>query len=379
MGRRFLILSAGMGAGHDAVAGELVRRLTDRGHRADTLDVLDLLPARSGAALRGFYAATIRYAPTVYEAIYQACFVPRATTRRRPVLSTSPVVSLAAGELRRALADGPPDAVVATFHLAAQVTGRLREAGALRSPSAVMVTDFAVHRQWLHRGNDVYVCPTPHSAQAVRRWTGRRAVAAGPLVSGAFRTPPSAVRTAPFTRSFAARAPGRVPVLISSGAWGVGPHLERTAAVVRDGGHLPVVMCGRSEVLRRRLGRLPGVVPLGWVHDVPALMASAGALVENAAGQTAVQALAAGLPVVNHRPIAGHGLDGARHMAAAGLSSYARTPDDLLRILAELTTDSPARRTRVAAGHAAFAADPTDTVLAVAGAPPRGADVPATG
>ncbi|MEV0600178.1 galactosyldiacylglycerol synthase [Streptomyces sp. NPDC050315] len=371
MGGRFVILSAGMGAGHHAVAGELAHRLTGRGHQAATLDVLDLLPAGTGAALRGFYAATVRHAPALYDAIYRAYFVPRPPTgpgsAQPGPADTSPVVAPAARELRRRLAGAPPDAVIATFHLAAQVSGRLREAGALRCPSIVVLTDFAVHRQWLHPGNDLHLCPTEETAEEIARLGGRGAEAVGPVVPAAFRTAPPPSRTAVFARRFAARAPGRTPVLLSAGAWGVASHLARTAALLRDGGYLPVVMCGRSRSLRRRIGRVPGTEALGWVADVPALMAAAGALVENAAGQTAAQALAAGLPVVSYRPIPGHGAAGARRMAAAGLSGHARDPADLLRVLDGLTRDGPAREARIAAGRALFRADVADAVLAAAG------------
>ncbi|WP_063759871.1 MGDG synthase family glycosyltransferase [Streptomyces sclerotialus] len=368
MGGRFVILSAGMGAGHHAVAGELAHRLTGRGHRVATLDVLDLLPAGAGAALRGFYAATIRHAPALYEAIYRAYFVPRpASATGRPGPDTSPVVAPAARALRRRLDGERPDAVLATFHLAAQVSGRLREAGALRCPSIVVLTDFAVHRQWLHPANDLHLCPTRQTAQDISLLGGRGAEQVGPVVPAAFHAAPAPARTAAFARRFAVRAPGRTPVLLSSGAWGVASHLARTAALLRDGGYLPVVMCGRSRALRRRIGRVPGAVALGWVADVPALMAAAGALVENAAGQTAAQALAAGLPVVSYRPIPGHGAAGARRMAAAGLSSLAGDPAELLRALGELAPDGPVRQARTAAGRALFRADAADAVLAAAG------------
>ncbi|POX38896.1 galactosyldiacylglycerol synthase [Streptomyces sp. Ru73] len=370
MGGRFVILSAGMGAGHHAVAGELAHRLTGRGHRVATLDVLDLLPAGAGTALRGFYATTIRYAPALYEAIYRAYFVPRPAGGPggpQPGPDTSPVVAPAARELRRRLAGERPDAVLATFHLAAQVTGRLREAGALRCPGIVVVTDFAVHRQWLHPANDAHLCPTRQTAEDVRRLGGRGAEPVGPLVPAAFRAPPDPARTAAFARRFAERAPGRTPVLLSSGAWGVASHLARTAALLRDGGYLPVVMCGRSRSLRRRIGRVPGTVALGWVADVPALMAAAGALVENAAGQTAAQALAAGLPVVSYRPIPGHGAAGAERMAEAGLSTLAHGPADLLRALADLTPEGPPRQSRIAAGRSLFHTDAADAVLRTAG------------
>ena len=80
------------------------------------------------------------------------------------------------------------EVVVPVFHLAAQLTGHLRTRGVLRVPSAVVVVDFAVHRQWLHPGNDLHLCVTDETAREVRRGTGRAAEATGPVVDPAFFT-----------------------------------------------------------------------------------------------------------------------------------------------------------------------------------------------
>lgn len=47
---RFLLLSASMGAGHDAACAELSGRLRAAGHESAQLDVLSLLPDRPARA-----------------------------------------------------------------------------------------------------------------------------------------------------------------------------------------------------------------------------------------------------------------------------------------------------------------------------------------
>ncbi len=113
---------------------------------------------------------------------------------------------------------------------------------------------------------------------------------------------------------------------------------------------------------------MPGVLALGWVTDMPGLLHAARALVDNAAGQTAVQALAAGLPVVGHRPIPGHGAQGVRRMAALGVSEVAEDDAALLGVLRRLTAPGPARRERIAAGRALFTDDALTRILAAADA-----------
>ncbi|URM88785.1 galactosyldiacylglycerol synthase [Streptomyces sp. MRC013] len=360
MTRRCLVLSASMGAGHDAVAAELARRLRAHGHDAHVHDVLALLPPGAGPALRAFYRTAVRRVPPLYTAIYRTFLAPpRPDGPAAPRADTSPLAALAERPLRSLTARLRPDVVVSTFHLAAQITGRMRERGTLAVPSAVYVTDFAVHRGWLHPGNDLYLCVSPGAAGAARAGTGRRTAAPGPVVPPAFHT---AARTAPGPPP----DPHRPTVLLSAGAWGVGSELPRTAGALARQGLRPVVLCGRDERLRRRTARVPGAAALGWTDDLPALMASARLLVDNAAGQTSVQALAAGLPVVAYRPIPGHGADGVRHMAAEGLTTAAPDLPSLLAAAARLVPDGPARAEHVAPGRALFRDDASLLVASLA-------------
>lgn len=213
-------------------------------------------------------------------------------------------------------------------------------------PSAVVVTDFALHRQWLHPGNDLYLCLAGQLAEQARRSVGRRAAASGPLVAERFTRPSSSGGAARWRRRLGAA--GRPAVLLSTGAWGAVNGAAETAALLAGTGYLPVVLCGRNTRLRRGLSAVPDAIALGWVEDMPGLMAAAAVLIDNAAGQTALEAMAAGLPVLSYRPIPGHGLEGARCMAGLGLSQYARDPAALLRSIQAVSSPGPVRQRRVA-------------------------------
>ncbi|PWJ09578.1 galactosyldiacylglycerol synthase [Streptomyces sp. NWU49] len=347
---RLLVVSASMGSGHDAAADELARRLRAAGHEAVRRDVLELLPAGVGAGLRGFYRSAVRHAPLVYAGIYAAFF--RADGGGRP--GTAPLAVLAENRLRAEVADGRADAVVAVFHLAAQLTGRMRARGRLGVPSAVVVTDFAVHRQWLHRGNDLYLCLTPEIARDVAHRLGRPATACGPLLPDRFRPHPAGER---HWRQRLTAGDGGRPVLLSTGAWGVGSHLDATARLLSGAGYLPVVPCGRNERLRRLLSKAPGTLALGWVDDMAGLLAACCAVVDNAAGQTALEALAVGVPVVGYRPIPGHGVEGVHRMAELGLTEYAADPSQLVRFLDRVAPGAPAPGGRPAADRRLFRGD----------------------
>ncbi|MEU9888440.1 hypothetical protein [Sphaerisporangium sp. NPDC051011] len=354
--RRVLILSAGMGAGHDGVAAELARRLVEDGAEAEIVDVLQLLPLGLGSLLRRGYQWVITRAPWLYDVIYQVFFI----AKRAP--SASPLTVLTAACLGRLPGLHRYDEVVSTFHLAAQATGRLRERGRLRTRSTVLVTDFAVHRMWLHPGNDRHLCPNPALTGPITAATGRPAVPCAPVVRPAFTRPDGGAAA----RARIGARPGDRLVLISAGSWGVGPVARAARVLARSGRYTPVVLCGRNAALRRRLEAAGDGPALGWRDDVPALMAAAYALVDNGAGLTCEEAFAAGLPVISYRPIAGHGRDGVRAMARAGVTVHARRGADLLRALDRLADDGHRAR-QVARAAALFASPPAETLI---GAPP---------
>ena len=340
-----------MGAGHDTVATELARRVRARGHEAHVVDVLALLPFGLGAGLRRFYQCSVRHFPWAYALLYRT-FLRRGPGRRP---SGVPLARLAAHRLTDLADRTGADVVLPVFHLAAQLTGHLRTRGGLRVPSAVFLLDFAVHRQWLHPGNDRYFCLTEQAAREVGQDIGTPAEPTGPVVAPEFLTPgPAAAR---WTRRLTRYAPGRPPVILSAGAWGAGSRLPDTARLLAAHGFLPVVLCGRNEALRDRLSGIRGVLALGWVADVPGLMHAAGALVDNAAGQTAVQALAAGLPVVGYRPLPGHGAEGVHRMALLGLSELAETETDLIGALNRLARPGLDRDRRIDHARKLFRAD----------------------
>ncbi|MGW1747547.1 MGDG synthase family glycosyltransferase [Streptomyces sp. NPDC002092] len=362
---RLLIISATMGEGHDTVARELVRRAREQGYDAHVLDVLRLLPLGLGSGLRLFYQSSIRHYPWAYAGLYNSLLRPG--TGHRP--SGVPLARLASSRLTEFVERTGADVVVDVFHLAAQLTGHLRALGRLRQPSAVFVTDFAVHRQWLHPGNDLYLCLTDDAARVVRGSTAVPVETTGPVVAPDFFAPAAGAAT--WRQRFEWYGPGRTPVLLSAGAWGAASGLDETARLLTAAGYLPVALCGRNERLRARMARVPGALALGWVTDMPGLLRAARVMVDNAAGQTAVQALACGLPVVGHRPLPGHGADGVRRMAALGVSETAPDGTALLRALERLSTDGSARDRRIAHGRALFQGDALGRVAALADLPVR--------
>jgi UDP-N-acetylglucosamine:LPS N-acetylglucosamine transferase len=368
---RIVVVSADIGAGHDAAAAELARRLRGRGLVVDRLNFLEVLPAPARWAVRDAYRSVLRRLPWGYDVLF------RLTGRSR--LSASVLRSLLRPVRRRMRRAIPPDtrAVVTTYPFANQLLGPLRRQGRLAVPVISYVTDFVVHPTWLAPGVDVYCAvrhaevPPSGAADDVEVTVVR------PLVPAAFATS-AAVDRRTARQRFGLPLDDRL-ALIVAGAWGAGD-IAATVAEVRATGQVrPVVVCGRNEELYQRLRG--GEHVFGWVDDMPTLMRAVDVVVENAGGLTCQEALACAVPVVTYRPIAGHGRANASILARSGLTRWVPGPDQLGPVLAALVGGVDARcagepRTRpgpAAAGHPAGpdlagpTADPAGVVAEAAG------------
>jgi UDP-N-acetylglucosamine:LPS N-acetylglucosamine transferase len=364
-----VILTAKMGAGHEQVGRELVRRLDSRGVDGELLDIAELLPRGVGAAMTQSYRFMACRAQWLYEFTYRASMCPQVGSRP----NVAPL-ALPAGRRFLAFAERErPSLVVSTFHLASQVLGRLRARGELRVPVVSLLLDFFVHGMWVSEGVDAHLllhrCQLPQLAAR----GGRAPVVCGPVVRSAF-TPEVRAKERPAARASLGVGAGQCCVVIVAGSWGVGSVAETLKALRGAGRFVPVVATGQNRRLYRELSGWPGAIVLGWVEHMEQLFAAADVVVENAGGLTAMEAMAAGVPVVSHAPIAGHGRANAEEMHKAGVSLYARSSAELLGYLDLLSANTVERERLVQEASAMFCADAAEFLSSWA----RGGAAPGT-
>ncbi|MGP4016986.1 wax ester/triacylglycerol synthase domain-containing protein [Saccharopolyspora sp. 5N708] len=334
--RRVLLVSATIGEGHNATARaveEAARRVWP-GCEVAWLDALRTMGRWVPGTFNWIYATNVESTPWLYDFFYESLWRYRwfANGSRRFVGAWSGPL------LRRAIAEYDPDLIVSTYPMGTAGLNWLRRRGELDVPVAAVVSDFSPHPFWVYPEIDLHYVMSGTSLRAMRR--------AEPDAVGAVCVPPvvSAFQPAdrvPARRMFGLPETG-FTALISCGSLGFGS-VERAvdAALRADGVGRVVVACGRNTALRQRFANRADdrLVPLGWVADMPGLVASADVVVTNAGGATALEALACGRAVVMFEPIAGHGRANAELMADAELAELCPRERDLTGTLHRLATD----------------------------------------
>lgn len=375
---RVLVVSGSAGHGH-VKAGEAVTAALEERHPTlvvEHWDALDHMPRWFTATYRGSYLRLVDRHPLLWRMVYDS------SDRRHPRLGH--LVSRWAA--RRFVADVAafrPDLVLCTHFLAPEVLSAAIARGRLDVRVEIVVTDHDAHRSW----------HWPHV---------RHAYVASDLIAARFRLkygmPAEALTVTgiPVRKAFgeardvaATRArygldPGRPTMLFLSGGFVAGPVLESIAGLwVRRPDLQIFAVCGKNERMRRaveKLDRPAGALlhALGFVPDVPDLMAVADIVVSKSGGITTSECMALGRPLLISGHIAGQEERNADAVMEAGAGARALSADELIHRAVTLL-DDPAALGRMAAAARAFgrpqaAARVADAVaLRVGGAaPPRG-------
>jgi UDP-N-acetylglucosamine:LPS N-acetylglucosamine transferase len=349
---RAVVFSARVGAGHDAAANEIARRLAGAGLQVDRYDFLDQLPGPAGRMMCDSYHNMLLAAPWSYQMLYGALDRSRGLSLQVTLLSKL--------STRRMLDAIGTDArvVVSTYPLASQVLGRLRASGRLRVPVVTYLTDYSVHRLWVAEGVDGHTAVHDVAAAQARELGAAQVVTVDPAVDPRF-FPSTEASRARARAKFGLPAEGSLALLVG-GSWGIGEFGETVRDITATGMARCVVVCGQNDDLRKRLLEQGVEHVYGWVDDMPGLMHACDVLVQNAGGMTVYEARACRLPVVTYRTLPGHGETNAQSLDEAGTAPWVRDAADLRVTLEKALQERPWDVVPE------FAADPVTVILGMA-------------
>jgi processive 1,2-diacylglycerol beta-glucosyltransferase len=320
-----LILSAGIGEGHDLPARWLAAGLAEEAPGvpvkiADGLAAMGRLPERIVMSGSAFHS---RLGNVMFD--IEHWLMTRVPPLRSFVGWAS--VALGARGLLRLIESEPPAVVVSTYPGVTEVLGRLRQRGRLHVPVVSAITDLASLLYWAHPGVDLHLVTHPESVDEVRQvaGAGTDVVPVRGLNDSAFIDPPAREEA---RRALGLPADGKV-VVVSGGGWGVGDIEGAVDAALALPDATVVVMCGRNDGLRERAesryANEPRVRPLGFTDQVPELFSAADALVHSTAGLTVLEAYLCGCPTISYGWGRGHIRANNEAFRRFGLADVAET------------------------------------------------------
>lgn len=375
--RRVLIVSASIGAGHDATGRALeqaARRLWP-GCEVRWLDVLDAMGPGVAPMARAWYVLQIQRTPWMYE------FFFRAIWRYRYLASTRHLIGWWSGRrMARTITGYAPDLIISTYPLGSAGLSWLRRHRGLNVPIGAWVSDFCPHPFWVYRNLDITYVMHPEAVAVAERAEPGARVAAGFLpVQDAFQPEGRAP-----ARARLGLDGSRFVVLLATGSLGFGG-MERAVAsmLAADPAVQVIAACGRNDRARSRLqasawpaGR---VEILGWTDAMPDWVNAADVVATNGGGVTAAEAIRCQRPVIMFDPIAGHGRANAGLMASTGTALLCPSAGDLAAAVGRLARDPAAHAGLLRAGQQEWCRRGEDDLQDLLAAPLRTAVARAAG
>jgi processive 1,2-diacylglycerol beta-glucosyltransferase len=327
--RGVLILSAGIGEGHDLPARWLAAGLAEEApglpvEIVDSIAAMGPLVERVVASGSSFDS---RFGNLMFDLEH------RLITRVRPLRAFTGWGSVALGgrALLRLIEREDPAVVVSTYPGTTEILGRLRQSGRLHVPVVSAITDLASLLYWAHPGVDLHLVTHPESVEEVRAVAGpdTEVVPVRGLNDSAFIHPPARGEA---RQSLGLPDEGPV-VVVSGGGWGVGDIEGAVDTALALPGTTVVVMCGRNErllgLMASRYAAQPRVRPLGFTDRVPELFSAADALIHSTAGLTVLEAHLCGCPAISYGWGRGHIRANNEAFRRFGLADVAETREQL--------------------------------------------------
>ena len=322
--KKILLLSVSAGAGHMRAAAAIAAHANgaDANVVAIHLDVMDYVTAAFRKIYTDFYIKLVNRAPGLWGYLYHASNEAEPDSsmeRMRRALER-----LNTRALLRQIASFAPDAIICTHFLPAEILSRMIRKHGFSCPVWVQVTDFDLHRMWVHEHMSGYFAATEEVAFRMRA----QGIAAAQIhVTGIPIMP--AFGAAP-ERTLCARELGLDPALptivLMGGGAGLGS-LDTVAAglLALDGAFQLIALAGKNvqtlAALQALALRYPGrLVPMGFTDQVERLLACADLVITKPGGLTTSECLAMGLPMIVNSPIPGQEERNADYLLEQGVA-----------------------------------------------------------
>jgi len=306
-----MMLHVRAGAGHERAARAVGAALeeTRPGTVVDVRDALDLSSLFLRTTYASAYNRVLARAPRVWGQVYKRAATPYDSLSQRV---RTWLAVWGSPKYLEAIRDFRPDAILCTQFLPAEVLAAWRVEGKVSVPVATVITDFAIHPVWVHRGTDHYFVAA-NSAKEELIDTGL-VTEESVTVSGIPIDPKFSV---PIDAAAARRElgldpdPSRLTLLVMGGGFGWGPIEAMLDVVLALPDRVQVlVVAGRNESLRERLAaKAAGVADRvkvhGFTNQVEKFLAASDLILSKTGGLTVSESMAMGVPMVVFRPLPG--------------------------------------------------------------------------
>ena len=345
-----LILSCGMGGGHNSAGQALAEELQRRGHCVTFMNAFDLKGRETSAFINNAYISIAQRVPGLFGAIYFLGELYRHLPGKSPVYWANGKM---AGYMERLLSEHHFDAIVASHTFPALTLTKMKRDGILLPKTFFVATDYTCTPFEEEADCDYAVIPSPELRGEFCRYgfDEDRLLPFGIPVRSEFSedTPQNEAR------GRLGLSCGDFVILLTGGSIGAG-QISKTVEILRpflseDRRRRLIVICGNNRKLYEKLsGTCAGcdqITLMEKTDQMADLMHSCDVFISKPGGLSSTEAAAAGVPLIHISPIPGCESHNSRFFAQRGMSiSVKNLKRDLIPALESLRNPTVASRMR---------------------------------
>ncbi|MEB0140292.1 MULTISPECIES: MGDG synthase family glycosyltransferase [unclassified Undibacterium] len=332
--KKILLLSVSAGAGHRRAAEALQASAVV--HAADSevihLDVMDFVSSGFRKIYTDFYIKLVSSAPNLWGYLYQASNEAKTNSALERLRRS--LERLNTRTLFQAIAEFAPDAIICTHFLPAELLSRRIAKQQFHCPVFVQVTDFDLHRMWVHQHMAGYFAASEEIADRMRSAgiAPERIHVTGIPVMPHFEEKPLRQQCA----AEIGIDPARLTILLMGGGAGLGGLAQIAAGLLAlDTPFQLLVLAGNNApalaALQELAQRFPTrLFPFAYSRQVERLMACADLVITKPGGLTTSECLAYSLPLLLNAPIRGQEERNADYLLECGAALKAYDDVSLL-------------------------------------------------
>ena len=340
MGKKFLLLTASVGSGHEKAAGAIAEGIKKSFPQA-SLDIVDFMSWHTSiinAFMKGCYLKMLSLVPNLYEFLYQFTAGKRKGGFIQLLMAYAMSISI-----KNLIRRHEPDVIICTHPFPAEAISHLGEKWRKRFLSAAVITDYSVHQMWVCPHMDLYFVGCGFmKKQLIADGIDQNIIhVTGIPVAEHFQKEQDKL----LCRQRLDLAADKPVILLMGGGLGlghIGMALEQLETI-SESLQLVVVagrnreLWGKAEIASQQSHHR--ILVYGYTDKIHELMGAADILLTKPGALTLTEALSLGLPMLLHEPIPGPETDNARYMSGCGSAIWLHAGDNLAYILEHLLAD----------------------------------------
>lgn len=332
-----LILSCGTGGGHNSAGKAVLEELNRRGHHAMMLNPYTLKSTKLSGGIDQTYISTVQRAPDAFGAIYKIGNLYRRLPFRSPVYYINHAMDTVMEEY---FSEHHVDIVLMPHLFPAEIMTNMKLHGMQIPKTMFIATDYVCIPFTEETECDAYVIP---AADLAADFTGKGIPEEKLHPLG---IPTSSRFVAEESCAQAKRRMGldadKEYILVAGGSMG-GGKIEQTIDALCDcfsgREHTGlIVICGSNQALFHRLSEraVPGLVLINHTDQMAAYMRASRVFITKPGGLSSTEAAVRNVPILHTAAIPGCESYNAQYFAGHGMSAWAHTTDEMIRLAEDL-------------------------------------------